>query len=254
MSEPISEERLNDYVDGLLDGSEAAEVERLLAESAEARATVDFLRALRVQAARLPESVQPERDLWPGIRARMAPAPLAAVEGGGHDETRRDDATAADGATRRAAGGWPRLAAPQWAALAAAAMFLVVSSSAITAWMMGSAPADPIGGGQAAAGNPAAGDPAATGVALDEGLPLEARYAIEIQQLLWALFENRERLDPDTITTIQTNLRVIDRAIRDAREALDEDPGNAGLSRMLDSNYRRKLELLQRANRIIEMS
>lgn len=248
MSEPISEERLNDYVDGLLGAREAAEVECLLAESAAARDTVDFLRALRVQAERLPDSVEPERDLWPGIRARMAAAPLAAVQGG--EETRpKDTANAGDPATG-AAGWWPRLAAPQWAALAAAAMFLVVSSSAITAWMMGSAaPADAIAGDRTAAG-----DPTATGVALDDALPLGARYAVEIEQLLSMLYENRASLDPDTVVTIETNLRVIDRAIRDAREALVDDPGNAGLNRMLDSNYRRKLELLQRASRIIEMS
>ena len=69
-----------------------------------------------------------------------------------------------------------------------------------------------------------------------------------------ALYENRETLDPDTVTTIDTNLRVINRAIRRAREALDEDPQNGGLNRMLSSNYRRKLELLQRANRMIELS
>jgi hypothetical protein len=256
MSEPISEQRLGDYVDGVLSENEAAEVERRLAESAGARATVDFLRSLRVQAERLPEAIEPDRDLWPGIRARMAPAPLAPVAAPARDETMqvgaspagRRIAPGAPGSDRLS--GWPRLAAPQWAALAAAAMFLVVGSATITAWMMGAAaPADGSAGAETTLG-----DPSASGVALDAALPPEARYAVQIEQLLWTLYENRESLDPDTVTTIETNLRVIDRAIRTAREALNEDPGHAGLSRMLDSSYRRKLELLQRASRIIEMS
>lgn len=237
MSEPISEERLGDYVDGLLSDSESVAIERLLARSAAARDTVDFLRSLRASARRLPAAIEPRSDLWPDIRERMAPAPLAPVE----------DAPRVAGGEARPRGTvwWPRLQARQWAALAAAAMFLVGSSSAITAWMMG---------GGVTPGT-AAGDPAAvSSVALGEGLPLEARYALQIEQLLGTLHDNRETLDPDTVTTIETNLRVIDRAIRSARKALDDDPSNAGLSRMLDSSYRRKLDLLQRANRIIEMS
>jgi hypothetical protein len=71
---------------------------------------------------------------------------------------------------------------------------------------------------------------------------------------MFVLYDNRDVLDPDTVTTIETNLRVIDRAIRRAREALADDPGNAGLARLLASNYMHKLQLLQRTSRIIERS
>ncbi|MGD8329949.1 MAG: hypothetical protein PVJ49_10980 [Acidobacteriota bacterium] len=235
MSDTINDERLQDYVDGLLSEADAAAVERWLADDADGRATVDFLRTLRREAAELPREIAPQRDLWTDIRRRMAPAPLAAVAGA----TAHDESAAAPS-------WWPRLQPSQWAALAAAAMFLVVTSSAITAWVVG-VPASPAVG---------ADDPAAvtTDVALDDELPLEARYGMEIDELLWTLYENRETLDPDTVSTIETNLRVINRAISSAREALAEDPGNEGLNRLLDNNYERKLELLRRANRIIEMS
>jgi len=235
MSDTINDERLQDYVDGLLSEADAAAVERRLADDAEGRATVEFLRALRREAAELPRDIPPQRDLWAGISRRMAPAPLAPVEGAAAREERS-----------AVPSWWPRLQPSQWATLAAAAMFLVVTSSAITAWVVGAPAPSPAG----------AGDPAAitAGVSLDEELPLEARYGMEIDELLWTLYENRDELDPDTVSTIETNLRVINRAIRSAREALDEDPGNAGLNRLLDSNYQRKLELLRRANRIIEMS
>lgn len=247
MSDPISEERLNDYVDGLLSADETRQVERRLAECSEARSTVRFLRSLREEASTLPTSIEPGRDLWPTIQSRLAPAPLVAL-----DET--DTKEPGRPADRRGnAAGWlPSLRAPQWAALASAAMLLVVASSGLTAWMLGAQGVAVTGG----ANEPTEfGDvvPAAGG-ALDDLRPVQAEYAVEIEQLLWALHENRDTLDPDTVSTIETNLRVIDRAIRKSREALEEDPESSGLVRMLTSNYRRKLELLQRASRIIEAS
>lgn len=236
MSEAISEDRLNDYVDGLLSAAEAAEIERLLATSREARDTVEFLLGLRQRSAELPVSIEPDRDLWPAIRERMAPGPLSSVQGGG--DTMR--------AVPPKPGWFPRLGPLQWATVAAAAIVLVVTSSAITAWFVGTAAELPL--------QEAPSGTAPIGVALAEQPANEAAYALEIEQLLWALYENRERLDEDTISTIETNLRVIDRAIRSAREALEDDPQNVGLTRMLTSNYRHKLELLQRANRIIELS
>lgn len=236
MIEAISEERLNDYVDGVLSDQEAAEVERHLASSAEARDTVQFLRSLQARAAGLPDSIEPEGDLWPGIQSRLASAPPVSTEG----------------AVRRVAGSpaaswWPTLDAFQWATLAAAAMLLVVTSSAITAWMV-AAP------GPSDGPTDAAGSAVLTDVALTNVPAIEAEYAVEIERLVWALYESRETLDPDTVSTIETNLRVIDRAIRRAREALEEDPENQGLARMLGNNYRHKLQLLQRTTRIIELS
>ncbi len=238
MSEAIDEQRLNDYVDGVLGKAEVAEVERLLRNSPEARETVDFLRSLKQQCAALPEEIEPDRDLWPAISERMAPAPLAPVGRTVTGRPAQPDPNA-----------WlPPLRPFQWAGLAAAAMLLVVSSSALTAWFMGASPA------ANTPADPSTDAAAATGVALEGIGAIEARYAVQIEQLVWELYENRDRLDEDTVSTIETNLRVIDRAIRSAREALQEDPQNAGVTRMLNSNYRHKLELLQRAQRIIELS
>ncbi len=236
MNEAISEERLNDYVDGVLSDQEAAEVERYLASSAEARDTVQFLRSLQARAAELPASIDPEGDLWPAIQTRLAPVPLVSLTG-----------VARRAASPAAASWWPTLEPLQWATLTAAAMFLVVTSSAMTAWIVDApgpldAPADGAGGAVLSAVAPTA-------------IPaIEAEYAVQIERLLWALYENRDRLDPDTVSTIETNLRVIDRAIGRAREALKDDPENRGLARMLNSSYRHKLRLLQRTTRIIEWS
>ncbi len=104
------------------------------------------------------------------------------------------------------------------------------------------------------AGVPPAGVVPTAVSGLEEIRSAEAGYALEIEQLMRVLYENRDTLDPDTVSTIETNLRVIDRAIDRVREAIEEDPVNSGLARMLTKNYRHKLQLLQRANRIIEAS
>lgn len=237
MNEAISEERLNDYVDGVLTDQEAAEVERYLASSAEARDTVQFLRSLQARAAELPASIDPEGDLWPAIQTRLAPVSLVSLTG----VARRAASPAA------ASSWWPTLEPLQWATLAAAAMFLVVTSSAMTAWIL--AAPDPLDAPADGAGGAVLSAVASTAIPA-----IEAEYAVQIEGLLWALYENRDRLDPDTVSTIETNLRAIDRAIGRAREALKDDPENRGLARMLNSSYRHKLRLLQRTTRIIEWS
>jgi hypothetical protein len=250
MSEILDDRLLEDHVDGLLSPQEATAVERRLAADREARETVSFLRALKVRAAELPGAIEPGRDLWPGIAAAMAPTPLVSIvsdaaESGAARSWGRRPSPAAAGAARAATviapAGWiPGLQLRQWAALATAAILLVASSSALTAWWLR-------GPGRAT-------DAAASGVALEGAPPVPAELALQIDELMWVLYDNRDLLDPDTVTTIETNLRVIDRAIRRAREALAGDPGNAGLARLLASNYMHKLQLLQRTNRIIERS
>ena len=226
MNERI-EERLNDYVDGLLTAPQSLEVERYLETSETARATVEFLRSLRVRTEALPESIEPRRDLWPQIVAALLPKRLVRVDFEGTAATRRDS--------------WiPHLGWKQWAMLAAAAMVLIVASSGLTLWAVA----------------PSAAGFERPGIAVvDSGvrdLRPEVEYAVEIERLITALYEHREVLDPDTVTTIEANLKAIDRAINRSLQALEEDPESPDLSRMLASNYRRKLELLQRASRIIE--
>lgn len=71
MNEHLSEELLNSYVDGALDGAAREAAERHLAGCAACRRDVERLRALVTNAAALPRSIEPERDLWPGIAPRL---------------------------------------------------------------------------------------------------------------------------------------------------------------------------------------
>jgi Putative zinc-finger/FecR protein len=69
------ENRLHDYVDGVLTPGERQEVERHLETCANCRQEMQFLQALRQQVARLPQRLDPPRDLWPEIAARIEPKP-----------------------------------------------------------------------------------------------------------------------------------------------------------------------------------
>lgn len=67
------ENRLHDYADGVLTPVERQEVERHLETCENCRQEVRFLQALRQQAALLPQHLEPPRDLWPEIAARIEP-------------------------------------------------------------------------------------------------------------------------------------------------------------------------------------
>src|SRR5205823_14772053 len=65
------ETQLNEYVDGTLAAEARALVEAHLAGCAGCRAAVVELRALVASAADLPKRIEPARDLWTGIAARV---------------------------------------------------------------------------------------------------------------------------------------------------------------------------------------
>lgn len=119
-----------------------------------------------------------------------------------------------------------RIRVPGWA-LAAAAVTLMVLSSGVTALVLRSRPAAPV-------------------VASDVSA-LEAQYAEASEDLAGALEAARGRLGPETMATIERNLRVIDTALDETRRALANDPGNAILAAMVVATWKQKVDLLRRA-------
>jgi tetratricopeptide (TPR) repeat protein len=73
------------------------------------------------------------------------------------------------------------------------------------------------------------------------------RYDQAVTELQQALAQNRSRLDPQTVKTVEANLMVIDAAIDRARRALAADPANAYLSGHLADQMQLKIRVLQRA-------
>ena len=71
MTGPHMEVTLNEYVDGTLAARDRASVEVHLAECAACRTAVAELHALVAGAAALPKRIEPGRDLWATIDARI---------------------------------------------------------------------------------------------------------------------------------------------------------------------------------------
>lgn len=129
---------------------------------------------------------------------------------------------------RVAAGRGPRrrIAVPRWV-LAAAAVFLVALSSGVTAMLLTSDEPHAV---------------ATSGISA-----LEAEYATVSEDLTGALQQARSRLSPETMATVERNLRIIDAALDETRQALARDPGNDALGRMVVAAWRQRVDLLRRA-------
>ena len=136
----------------------------------------------------------------------------------------------------------PRAGLPTWA-LVAAALALVVVTAAVTSILTrnyGEAMALKLGrGGEAA---PVGTEGRNESVGGDE-----ARFLAASRELLAGL--EAQDLSPETMEIVRRNLEVIDAAIAELQTALERDPGNGELTRMLLATYQRKIDLLEQAAR-----
>ena len=215
-------ERLDDYVEGALEGEERERIAAHLETCAECRSEAEGLASLLAKSAALPREIRPPRDLWAGIDARLEDATVRRAR-------RRP---------RRAAAGLPR-----WA-LAAAALALVVVTAAVSSlltrrWDEAMAlKVRRAGGGVETTARTEPGT-----VIGDE----EARFLAASRELLEGL--EAQDLSPETMMIVRRNVAVIDAAIAELHVALRKDPGNGELTRMLLATYQRKIDLLEQAAR-----
>lgn len=201
------EPKLHDHLDGLLSGDATAQLDRHLEECGDCRALLESLRRLRTRAEALPRSLEPDRDLWPGIEAALSRRPAA-----------RRGRTA------------------QWAGRLALAASLVAVTAALTAWLVrpGAPPLEP----------PTTVIP---GAALASFREAEVEFLLVTGELFTVLEERRAELSPQTLMVVEGNLRVIDHAIQEVWKALENDPANTGRGHLVTSLYRKKVEILRQA-------
>lgn len=166
--------------------------------------------------AQLPRDVAPPPDLWPAIRAELAPRSVRSFA-------------------------WTA----RWR-LAAAGLLIAASSSIATLYAVRARE------GARDARVAAATDSApATGPRLPAHLVVAERgYTRSIEALWRTLDERRDSLAPSTIATVERSLRIADSAIAEARSALERDPANRVLEELFVSNYERKIDLLRRATEL----
>lgn len=211
-------DRLSEYLDGELVLSEREALEAHMLACPECGRTLAELRAVVTRAQQVIDR-PPGSDLWAGIAARIATT---------------DQGERVEKPVRRRF----TFSLPQ---LAAASVALMLTSAGTMYLMMGERAA-PVAQQQDAA--------AATEV-LSVGARTEANYSSAIEELESALDHGRTQLDTSTVRVLETNLRAINIAIADARQALSRDPDNQYLNRYLDQTMQRKVQLLRRATGIL---
>ena len=169
----------------------------------------------------LPVAIEPPRDLWPGIEARLkAPGVTVAA------------------VSPRPAGA--RLAQLRW--LAAAAM---VASVAVGVWI--GREVLPLSGGATSSPQSAAATalPASPeGAALNASYVSDPRYQRQRTELLKTLQARIEAMPPPARLKVTASLATIEHAKEDLERALGKDPSNALLQELLINTYQDEMRAL----------
>ncbi|MFN7943324.1 MAG: hypothetical protein U0X73_17160 [Thermoanaerobaculia bacterium] len=207
---------------GLTAGEEAelfAEAARPDADPALA-AEVEGYRRMLAGVRALPEAIEPERDLWPGIARRAHAAPP------------------------RRLGAWLALAAALVAAVGAG-------------WLWRGAVLPPSSSGVESGARRSLAPRLATPVLVATGVVGRSAYA-ETDQALAAIRDElrrsiearQDKLPPGTRALVFANLRTIDRAIAEIEAALRQRPADPELARTYIAYRKNQIELLRQANRM----
>ncbi|MEO8200723.1 MAG: zf-HC2 domain-containing protein [Gemmatimonadota bacterium] len=212
-------DRLSEYLDGELTERERVELEHHLVSCASCRATMADLSAVVARAAVLPDR-EPAADLWPGVRAGLEDRQVVSL-----DAHRKS--------ARRFSFSLPQLAA------AAAALVVLTGGSAWLAFGSGNR-------GRITPGPIAATTSVAT-IRPIVTWDRRGRSDSAVSELQRTVDEESGKLDSSTVRVLKQNLALIDRAIDQARKALESDPGNAYLNDHLARTMRKKIEVLRRA-------
>jgi anti-sigma factor RsiW len=218
MSEHLNE-LLSDYLDDEVTTLERMRVESHLAQCAQCRADLEGVRGVVRRAGSLDDR-PPERDLWAGIAERIGSA---------------DSSDVVPFAPRRHG----RFAFT-WVQLAAAASILIALSAGTATLLVHRSAV------QSASGLGATATLTLVRNASPEA-QLMAGYDAPIRELQSALAARRGNLDTATVRVIEQSLRVIDAAIRQAKDALARDPNNPYLNGHLQRALDRKLAVLRQA-------
>jgi hypothetical protein len=236
-------ELLDEYVDGALAGAALHAVELHLASCDSCREEERLLRELLAEAEALPDEVDLPRDLWPEIATRIT------------DEGR-----------------FKLLRGPWRTPLGLAAAAALVMGLSIAWWATHPRSDAPTRVAAVPSGTPAvnpvvpdearspadrgAGRPVqiAAGTLPADLVDAEREYARATAELMAALDKRRGEIAPETVASVEENLKRIDVALAEVRTALRQDPDSPQLTRLLTSTHRRKLQTLQHVMRLSQKS
>ena len=246
------DERLAEWMEEELDARTRVALEQHIVGCVRCAGLVRDLEGIRRDAAALPVLV-PSRDLWPEIEARIQ-APVISL-----DQARTS-------APRRSRNVW-------WMGAAAAALVavtagvthvltkaqggspatMVIASDPPVVRPLDSVPADTQVEPAERAATPDAETPDArrTPRSTPESATLVgsavSEYDRDVARLRAILQERRSELDSSTVTVLERNLELIDRAIAESRAALERDPGSEFLADQLARVMTKKVAILRTA-------
>jgi hypothetical protein len=253
-------ETLLPYLEHEVDDATRTAIERHSVTCGECGALLADLRNLRIDSANLPV-LQPSRDLWSGIAARIE-APVVSIGGaraasaGRSVNVRRWMRGAMLAASLVAAAGVGYLAAgtrtqvvqgpiveqPVVDTVVVREVAMIPDSTPSAA----SAPRAESREPRAVVATPAAAPARSTEVQMAVAT-LTADYDREIARLRTLIEQRRNQLDPVTVGIIEKNLQVIDTAIEDSKKAIVRDPASRFLIESLNQSLRTKVELMRTA-------
>jgi hypothetical protein len=90
----------------------------------------------------------------------------------------------------------------------------------------------------------------ASHIAESEFRAAEQEYLQAAALLAEALEKQRGSLSPETAAVVDENLKVINEAIENIRQAMDAEPGNPRNGQVLTALYQQKIEILRRVSRL----
>jgi hypothetical protein len=157
-------------------------------------------------AAKLASAIAPQRDLWPGIAARIE-APVVAHR-------------------------------PRYFAQAAAVLLLVAASSLLTYTLTRTAPR--------IIEVPVAGGLAVDTAAFDTRYRLGGDFMLARENMIEQLERELARLSPADRAGVERNLIIIRDAIAEINAALEQEPGNLLLQELLQNTYRDELNVMRK--------
>jgi hypothetical protein len=216
-------DHLADYLERDLDEGMRARMELHSHHCASCASMLADMRALTVSAAKLPQ-LTPSRDLWAGIAERIE-TPVVALNPSGEVFAQR--------APRR---GW------RGARMALAAAGLVAVTATVTYELTSRASAPTTTPVRVSRGAP---DSPAT-IPVDRPTA-EQTYDSEITRLREVVNQRTSQLDPATVEVLEKNLKVIDDAIAQCKDALRSDPNSRFLIESLNDALESKVLLLRKA-------
>lgn len=229
MTRHIDESMLHDLAEGLLSPGEARDIRGHLDSCDACRHTYEELRDLLRSMADLPKEAEPSRDLWPQIAWRMEGLERSGAPGGSDGDLQIPGASSPRRRPRR-------FSLSAWQLAAASVALMVLSGAAV--WAV-------LSGGTTVQTGPAGQVPGtAQFVSWEESY---GGYDEAVADLESFLEQGRELLDPQTVGVLEENLRTIDEAIQEARQALAQDPASDILQRFLADHLRKKVDLLRQA-------